>query len=347
MEKETSSCPVCGSKIHESASNGGEFDINCPRCGKYRIGKKTCLLLSAKDLERRQRINLSYWLRGNPDSILTSSSIEGLLDLPTAPPQQRADALLQYLGKRFPKPGTNIKLIIPSTDQKKKSGPPISFPGDGDLSYVTLLEMEGVSGSEDLDELNYIYYGYLQLEKGYLTNGPDSALAQPTIQITPTGWARIEKITAGNIDSNLVFIAMDFNKEWDTLLVNAIEPAVREAGYDPKRVDKHQHNNDITDEIISLIRQSRFVVGDFSSGNQGAYYEAGFAKGLGRRVINLCRKDCINHLHFDRRQINHILWEEGKWDEAKDAIRFRIEATIGKGPLSFPPAKSTSEVSSE
>ena len=335
MENEASLCPVCGSTIYESKSDGFGFDINCPRCGKYRIGKKAYPLLLAKDLKRRQRINLSYWLRGNPGSPLTSSSIEGLLDLPTAPPQQRADALLQYLGKRFPKPGTNIKLIIPSTDQKKKSGPPISFPGDGDLSYVTLLEMEGVSGSEDRDELNYIYYSYLQLDKQYLTKGPDSLLAQPTIRITPKGWSHVEMITSGDNTSEFCFVAMDFGALWNDVYINAVKPGIQEAGYAVMRVNDHEHNEYIPEKIISLIDKSKFVVAEFSSGNKGAYYEAGYARGSKKTVIYLCREDLIKEVHFDTNQINHILWEEGKLDEAKNAIRSRIEKTIGKGSF-FP-----------
>ncbi|MDD9797634.1 MAG: hypothetical protein OXT03_00745, partial [Alphaproteobacteria bacterium] len=40
------------------------------------------------------------------------------------------------------------------------------------------------------------------------------------------------------------------------------------------------------------------------------YYEAGFAHGLNKQVIFTVREDCADHVHFDTRQFNHIIWEE-------------------------------------
>ena len=36
------------------------------------------------------------------------------------------------------------------------------------------------------------------------------------------------------------------------------------------------------------IRASRFVICDLTHGNRGAYWEAGFAEGIGRPVIFVC-----------------------------------------------------------
>ena len=114
-------------------------------------------------------------------------------------------------------------------------------------------------------------------------------------------------------------------------------PAIRDAGYEPIRVDNVQHNRKIDDEIIALIRRSRFVVADFTAGKPeeprgGVYYEAGFAYGLGREVIYTCRRDFVEALHFDTRQYNHIVWEEDKLSDFRKNLQNRIEATIGRGP---------------
>ena len=62
-----------------------------------------------------------------------------------------------------------------------------------------------------------------------------------------------------------------------------------------------------------------------------AYFEAGFAVGLGIPVIWTCRKDAIDHLHFDTRQFNHIKWE--KPADLMIQLADRLEAAIGEGPL--------------
>ena len=63
-------------------------------------------------------------------------------------------------------------------------------------------------------------------------------------------------------------------------MYTSIETAISGAGYKPVRIDKHQHNNRIDDEIVAAIRQSRFVVADFTQQRGGVYFEAGLAMGL-------------------------------------------------------------------
>ena len=41
-------------------------------------------------------------------------------------------------------------------------------------------------------------------------------------------------------------------------------PAIRDAGYEPVRIDQQEHVNKIDDEIIAEIHRARFVVADFT-----------------------------------------------------------------------------------
>ena len=157
------------------------------------------------------------------------------------------------------------------------------------------------------------------------------------VNVTHKGYARYEELQRKSVDSSLAFVAMWFDSSMDAVYNEAIAPAIRDAGYDPVRVDNVQHNRKIDDEIIALIRQSRFVIADFTAGKPeeprgGVYYEAGFAYGLGREVIYTCQHDFKGALHFDTRQYNHIFWEEDKLSEFRKALQNRIEATIGQGP---------------
>lgn len=82
----------------------------------------------------------------------------------------------------------------------------------------------------------------------------------------------------------------------------------------------------ITDRILSEIRLAQFVVADFTGQNQGVYFEAGYAKGLGREIIWTCRADEIGKLHFDTKHLGHVLWKtpEDLRERLADSIRANI-----------------------
>ncbi len=69
---------------------------------------------------------------------------------------------------------------------------------------------------------------------------------------------------------------------------------------------------------------------DFTEHKAGVYYEAGFAQGLSLPVVWSCRRNHIAELHFDVRQYDCIDWDSP--EELARRLRYRIEATIGRGP---------------
>ena len=101
---------------------------------------------------------------------------------------------------------------------------------------------------------------------------------------------------------------MAFKDDLLEICETAIKPACADCGFDAFLISDKPHNNNITDEIIAALRQSKFVVVDFTYNNPGAYFEAGFAQGLGCEVIRCCNKEWFenedNQLHFDIRHYN-------------------------------------------
>ena len=142
------------------------------------------------------------------------------------------------------------------------------------------------------------YLGELGLIADRTMSGPGVLTARLTIE----GHRQIAN-EAGRADSAQVFVAMWFHENTDSAYSHGIEPAIRDAGYRPLRIDQKEHLNKIEDEIVAEIRRSRFIIADFTQGEGGArggvYYEAGFAHGLGLPVILTCRTDCFDQLHFD------------------------------------------------
>lgn len=86
------------------------------------------------------------------------------------------------------------------------------------------------------------------------------------------------------------------------------------AGYEPVLIDEVTHNQQIVPEMFRKIRKSRFLVIDISVPNTGAYYEAGYAYGLGKEVIFCCNRQSFNsedrnmRPHFDISQKQMIVW---------------------------------------
>jgi hypothetical protein len=259
----------------------------------------------------------SGWLRENPGSRLTPRTLQTLERIKPPALGTRGDILLTNLAKRFPKPGVYIRIL----DNR------------GDSAGIALDELLGYSYSEGPADLLYLLSEYLVQEKKFVERCEDSTAWQ-CCRIKPAGWAHLDSLSRQHPDSQQGFIAMWFDDSVRRAWL-AIEDGIRLAGYRPLRIDQKHHNNEITDEIIAAIRKSKFLVADLTEHRNGVYFEAGLAKGLGLEVIWLCRDDQHAKAHFDVRQYNCILWKDSDLPALTKALKDRIEATLGRGPLAL------------
>lgn len=143
------------------------------------------------------------------------------------------------------------------------------------------------------------------------------------IRLTPKGYARVDELQKNTAYGKAVLVAMKFDD--DTIpLREAIRKGITNAGYVAVFIDEVQHNDFITPELLKHIRDSKFVVVDLTHQNNGAYFEEGYAMGLGKPVIQLCKHD--TKLHFDIAQKNTIMWQNE--DDIPERLCNRIKATI-------------------
>jgi nucleoside 2-deoxyribosyltransferase len=168
------------------------------------------------------------------------------------------------------------------------------------------------------------------LEKDGMISVQRTLGGEPNCTVTTRGWQELERAEQSGADSPNSFIAMWFDSSQDAAR-ESIKSAVAASGYRPIRIDEVEHVNRIDDEILAKIRQSKFLVADFTGQRHGVYFEAGFMLGLGRPVIWVCNKSDFDNAHFDTRQYNTIVYENT--DELKTKLQFRIEAILGKGPI--------------
>ena len=310
--------------------------FECTRCGAFRCDHYAIITLKRVEWSAQQIGVVSGYVRRNPGIFLQGNDIEQIILRPTPTVSEKAARLLLAFGEENPRPGQNfwapvsdVSSALRKLGQYEKSDElPEEVLSDAKMKELRWL---AIIAAAHVGELHWFVYVCL-MEQGLVGKGE----ADGVIIITPAGWQEIARLQAVNIASKVAFVAMSFLPTFVQLFDAAIRPAIEEAGYRAERVDRTEHNNRIDDEIIARIRQSRFIVADLTKQRGGIYFEAGYALGLGLPVIWLARENTLKKIHFDNRQYNFITWRDGEWEALRKQLRFRIEATIGRGPFAPP-----------
>ena len=191
-----------------------------------------------------------------------------------------------------------------------------------------------VAYARDEVEMSGVFYAMVEL--GWLFRSP----REECYKLTITGLTHAEELLRTNIDNKSVFVAMKFNDDLLAAHEEAIKPACLACGFRAQTSNDNEYNDGIMDEIITEIKRSKFVIVDFTYNNNGAYFEAGYAQGLGREIIRLCKRDWLegldengskNRLHFDIQHYNIILWDNHA--DLLKKLKARIRATIPEAIL--------------
>lgn len=134
------------------------------------------------------------------------------------------------------------------------------------------------------------------------------------------------------VQNHHAFVAMAFNDRMDRVWRQAIEPAITQCGFKPILVKQEDFDGKICDFIIAQINKCGFMIADFTDHRPNVYFEAGYALGLGKKVLFSCEESQIDNCHFDTRQYNHITWNTPS--EFRVKLENRIAAVIGPGTRS-------------
>ncbi len=180
-----------------------------------------------------------------------------IADTPEYSVLEKLDLTLVAIDAKTPEPGQRSQ-FTPQNDY------PLVYARSGNEAAFYIRQLAGL--------------GYIQQETGIA-------------MVLAPGFKRLMEMQKSGRTSAFVFVAMWFAEQMNDIYDNAIEPAIRNAGYEPIRVDRTEHVNRIDDEIIGRIKASRFIVADFTGHRQGVYFEAGMMLGLGRTVIWMCKDE--------------------------------------------------------
>jgi hypothetical protein len=283
-----------------------QIHVNCPRCGKYLIAKDMAEDILSRYKDRYHILSGCIRERTEHSDLetgLSEESIEDMLGLAPRTVLEKAHRLLQSLARRSEFPGQEIELLAQVSPS---------------LGYC-----------KNESELRF-FVEHLRVQR--LIDARPAGQTDDRIACTvlPDGWTSVEMSRPGNLVSDKAFVAMWFDLSMKLTYDEAIKSAIAKAGYRPVRIDAEEFNSDVVERIIGEIRESRFVVADVTGQRNGVYFEGGFAFGLALPVIWMCREDEVSKLHFDTRQLNHIVWKDNA--QIQERLLRRILATIGPGP---------------
>lgn len=319
-------CPVWGTPATETPSTRTGRQIESSRAGgSYFITDSAVASFGARD--DAFKVKLTSWLveqrrLGVASPEVFGTTLDDVKNRRAPSVHDRADSLLRYLATSSELLGTVVKFF--AEDNSKNPEPAnmlLAWTSSQRISEViTLAEYSASEG---------------WIEHRVTARAGSSQNTIHEIMLRPPGYSRLALLDGVNTSSSQTFVAMWFDASMRDAYDNGIAPAIRDAGFEPLRIDGKQHNNKIDDEIIAEIRRSRFVVADFTQGAAGArggvYYEAGFAHGHNIPVIFTCAAASLGDVHFDTRQFNHIVWTDAA--DLRKQLAHRISATIGDGPL--------------
>lgn len=135
----------------------------------------------------------------------------------------------------------------------------------------------------------------------------------PAYGLTLQGWDRYEAERRGSFAARYGFLAMKFDDSvLDKLAAETIKPAVkRGTGYDLVDLRDVSRAGNIDNIMRQQIRDAAFVLVDLTHDNYGAYWEAGYAEGLGKPVIYICEKLKFDsaRTHFDTNHCTTVKWD--------------------------------------
>ena len=213
-----------------------------------------------------------------------------------------------------------INLIRHIGDEVSKIGQPI-------------VQLSGVAGIIDApsDEIADNLIEEL-CERKLITIGNIDRLMDGTIftgvNLSLDGWEKYEEEKRGSLDGNYGFIAMKFgDDELDKFVHDVVKPSIRRE-LSIELVDlRDVAEAGIIDDIMRVkIRDAKFVIADLTHDNHGAYWEAGYAEGLGKPVIYICENTKFEDTgtHFDVNHCTTIPWSK---DDA-DGFCEKLTATL-------------------
>ncbi|WP_156488780.1 MULTISPECIES: hypothetical protein [unclassified Erythrobacter] len=298
-------CPVCLSEDGFDCKSApfGESDatlFDCAVCGKFAITRTAIddnLDIRLPSLTKVRRAALSHKIRLDSER-------------ETKPRMWHSSDLRQFVedGPNLPTPGSQATNIIRWVgNQVQQTGEPVSTLSPEFHSYVGSPSRQ--FACDLIVELR---------DRGLVVGMFMTDLNEPThaqdLNLTLHGWELYDQEQKGLTSGSYGFIALKFgDTTLDSLINDHVKPALAQIGYET--IDLRDVSQaGVIDNIMRMhIRDCAFLIADLTHENAGAYWEAGFAEGLGKPVLYICEAEKFEKekTHFDTNHCTTVPWRTG------------------------------------
>lgn len=294
------------------ANGKDEHTIDCPHCGSFKLsGSLYSTLPSRKVSDPLAAVKLSHGLRNAQKkgafTELTSEMCDAILEMPLPKPKEQADLMIRWFAENHQEPGKEIIF---------------SYAHHG-----------AIIGSQSVTSFAFaiehmMKIGFLQ---GRVHTKIDISHCQYTLSLTMKGWDHYDQMKTRREAHRKAFMAMKFNDErLEKTLEEVFKPTVKKAGFDLFKSVEQLGAGLIDNQIRAQIQASDFVIADLSHDNLGAYWEAGYAEGLGKPVIYTCQKSKFENskTHFDTNHHLTIVWDDENPKQCEKELIATIRVTL-------------------
>lgn len=336
-------CPYCGEEAISTVDEIEYAFVTCPICGRYKyqsfpfvIGENikdkvaSYLFYKGKVEEHADKRFFNYL--GEEEEFYKRYAETPWCNYAT----------IEEIGAFYPKSFAEriTKILLGVAKRSSFLGDVVSYSHGEALSamFISRYDKTGRSLEQfDVDnQLNYLFE-YLK-ENKYAEIGGDYDSIKIILQAN--GWKRVDELQSDDKNNKNVFVSMAFNKGTKETR-EALRTGIISAGYSPEFIDEIIHNKQIVPEMFRLIRESRFLILEITEPNYGAYYEAGYALGLGKEVIICCKDEIFRKKyeskeekkyerymkpHFDIAQKQILVWDD--CDDLTNKLTEWIKAII-------------------
>jgi hypothetical protein len=299
-------CPLCSSD-----ANGRDVSqfrvVECSLCGDFRL---------SNDAEDEVSLPLE-----DPEKLALVRHLLRKLQKQQQRPTLDENFFKVARKQRLPSPAEACDNLISYLAERSGRRP-------GAIIYCHLFDVVVCAEIGVVDQGDLIWI-IRTLKEKQLVNEPEGTYN--SFNLTIEGWQRFEELQRAHISSNYAFFARKFeNDVLDEVVEQCLRPAVEQTGFELRSVTQRAG---LIDAIIEdEIRRCKFLLADLSDHNAGAYWEAGFAEGLGKPVIYICREkkddgSSIN-THFDTDHRHTIRWNPSSLEAASKQLKAVIRNTL-------------------
>ena len=313
----TNPCPVCKTGLKKELQKDFHESLtffSCYRCGDFAFSN--VLIKDISGILQRNKnadVKISHALRmmqrSNNKVGLSTTNIEAILKNPLPRPQEQADLLIRWVAERSDNIGDMVSI--------GKLEHALSIIGAKNITGFTLVLTHVLEKDGFLKE---------EFEGNYKLGKSNYKLA-----LTFDGWEYYETLLKGKATYRKAFMAMEFGDPvLNEVLERVFKPSVKMAGFELFKSDDEPRAGLIDDQMRVDIQSSDFLIADLTHDNLGAYWEAGYAEGLGKPVIYTCEREKFDSqkTHFDTNHHLTVVWDKQSPEHAGDLLKATIRATL-------------------